>query len=180
MKSGLIPQTDSTPACTPFLHTSAVAATCPPPHRRNTCQPSSTSLRSSTPRSLAAAVMETRVALAGRSLAEETAAEEAGAEDMEVGEGTRAVETGGEGRRVALVVGAGDGLGASIARRFASEGLLVCVVRRNGAKLALLVSQVRGRLCRRLPPKPWRALSGALAVGNSYTTSLVPDAAVSM
>lgn len=45
--------------------------------------------------------------------------------------------------RIALVVGAGDGLGAAIARRFASEGLLVCVVRRNGAKLAPLVSQVR-------------------------------------
>ena len=47
-----------------------------------------------------------------------------------------------ETTRVALVVGAGDGLGAAIARRFAAEGLLVCVVRRNGAKLAPLVSQV--------------------------------------
>jgi NAD(P)-dependent dehydrogenase (short-subunit alcohol dehydrogenase family) len=44
---------------------------------------------------------------------------------------------------VALVVGAGDGLGAAVARRFASEGMLVCVVRRDGAKLAPLVRQVR-------------------------------------
>jgi NAD(P)-dependent dehydrogenase (short-subunit alcohol dehydrogenase family) len=48
-----------------------------------------------------------------------------------------------ESTRVALVVGAGDGLGAAVARRFASEGMLVCVVRRDGAKLAPLVRQVR-------------------------------------
>ena len=38
-------------------------------------------------------------------------------------------EAGGE-RGVCLVVGAGDGLGASIARAFAREGLRVCVTRR--------------------------------------------------
>jgi NAD(P)-dependent dehydrogenase (short-subunit alcohol dehydrogenase family) len=47
------------------------------------------------------------------------------------------VETGGRlGRRfgmsgVCLVVGAGDGLGAEIARAFAAEGLTICVTRRS-------------------------------------------------
>ena len=36
----------------------------------------------------------------------------------------------GQGRGVCLVIGAGDGLGASIARAFAREGLDVCVTRR--------------------------------------------------
>ncbi len=36
----------------------------------------------------------------------------------------------GQGRGVCLVIGAGDGLGASIARAFAREGLGVCVTRR--------------------------------------------------
>jgi NAD(P)-dependent dehydrogenase (short-subunit alcohol dehydrogenase family) len=37
---------------------------------------------------------------------------------------------GAQGRGVCLVIGAGDGLGASIARAFAREGLRVCVTRR--------------------------------------------------
>jgi NAD(P)-dependent dehydrogenase (short-subunit alcohol dehydrogenase family) len=36
----------------------------------------------------------------------------------------------GQARGVCLVIGAGDGLGASIARAFAREGLCVCVTRR--------------------------------------------------
>jgi NAD(P)-dependent dehydrogenase (short-subunit alcohol dehydrogenase family) len=36
----------------------------------------------------------------------------------------------GQGRGVCLVIGAGEGLGASIARAFAREGLRVCVTRR--------------------------------------------------
>ena len=36
----------------------------------------------------------------------------------------------GQGRGVCVVIGAGDGLGASIARAFAREGLRVCVTRR--------------------------------------------------
>jgi NAD(P)-dependent dehydrogenase (short-subunit alcohol dehydrogenase family) len=36
----------------------------------------------------------------------------------------------GSGRCVCLVIGAGDGLGASIVRAFAQEGLRVCVTRR--------------------------------------------------
>jgi NAD(P)-dependent dehydrogenase (short-subunit alcohol dehydrogenase family) len=40
------------------------------------------------------------------------------------------VSEAGQERGVCLVVGAGDGLGASIARAFAREGLRVCVTRR--------------------------------------------------
>ena len=36
----------------------------------------------------------------------------------------------GSARGVCLVIGAGDGLGASIARAFAREGLRVCLTRR--------------------------------------------------
>ena len=47
-------------------------------------------------------------------------------------------------KKVALVIGAGDALGGAIARRFAKEGLVACVVRRNGDKLAPLVDAIRG------------------------------------
>ncbi len=43
---------------------------------------------------------------------------------------------------VALVVGAGDGTGAAIAKRFAREGLTVCVARRNEIALESLVEEV--------------------------------------
>lgn len=43
---------------------------------------------------------------------------------------------------VALVVGAGDYIGAAIARKFAREGFTVCVGRRNGDKLAPLVAEI--------------------------------------
>jgi len=45
---------------------------------------------------------------------------------------------------VALVVGAGDSLGSALARRFAREGLKVCVARRNADKLTPLVEAIRG------------------------------------
>jgi NAD(P)-dependent dehydrogenase (short-subunit alcohol dehydrogenase family) len=45
---------------------------------------------------------------------------------------------------VALVIGAGDALGGAIARRFAREGMVACVVRRHGEKLAPLVEAIRG------------------------------------
>jgi NAD(P)-dependent dehydrogenase (short-subunit alcohol dehydrogenase family) len=44
----------------------------------------------------------------------------------------------------ALIVGAGDATGGAIARRIAREGLIACVVRRNGEKLAPLVAQIEG------------------------------------
>ncbi len=43
---------------------------------------------------------------------------------------------------VALVVGAGDGNGAAIARRFAREGYISCVVRRSVDRLAPLVAAI--------------------------------------
>jgi NAD(P)-dependent dehydrogenase (short-subunit alcohol dehydrogenase family) len=43
---------------------------------------------------------------------------------------------------VALVIGAGDATGGAIARRFAREGLVACVVRRNAEKLQPLVAQI--------------------------------------
>ena len=43
---------------------------------------------------------------------------------------------------VALIVGAGDFIGAAIARRFASEGFVVCIGRRNEDKLAPLVAEI--------------------------------------
>jgi NAD(P)-dependent dehydrogenase (short-subunit alcohol dehydrogenase family) len=46
-------------------------------------------------------------------------------------------------RDTALVVGAGDSLGAALSRRFAREGLKVVAVRRNPDKLQPLVDEVR-------------------------------------
>ena len=43
---------------------------------------------------------------------------------------------------VAVVVGAGPGLGTALARRFARAGMTVAVVRRDGAALAALVQKV--------------------------------------
>jgi NAD(P)-dependent dehydrogenase (short-subunit alcohol dehydrogenase family) len=43
---------------------------------------------------------------------------------------------------VALVIGAGDATGGAIARRFAREGLVACVVRRSAEKLQPLVEQI--------------------------------------
>jgi len=45
--------------------------------------------------------------------------------------------------RVALVVGAGDATGGAIARRFAREGLVACVTRRQADKLAPLLARIR-------------------------------------
>lgn len=48
-------------------------------------------------------------------------------------------------KRVCLVVGAGDGLGAAVAERFASGGYVSCVARRNGDKLAPLLDTIHQR-----------------------------------
>lgn len=42
----------------------------------------------------------------------------------------------------ALIIGAGDATGAAIARRFAREGLVACLVRRHAEKLAPLVEAI--------------------------------------
>ena len=44
--------------------------------------------------------------------------------------------------KVALVIGAGDATGGAVARRFAREGFIACVTRRNADKLAPLVAQI--------------------------------------
>jgi NAD(P)-dependent dehydrogenase (short-subunit alcohol dehydrogenase family) len=44
--------------------------------------------------------------------------------------------------RAIWVVGAGEGTGGAIARRFAREGFVACVTRRSGDKLAPLVAQI--------------------------------------
>jgi NAD(P)-dependent dehydrogenase (short-subunit alcohol dehydrogenase family) len=45
--------------------------------------------------------------------------------------------------KAALVIGAGDATGGAIARRFAREGCIACVVRRSADKLAPLVERIR-------------------------------------
>ena len=42
----------------------------------------------------------------------------------------------------ALIIGAGDATGGAIARRFAREGFIACVVRRHQDKLAPLVAEI--------------------------------------
>lgn len=46
-------------------------------------------------------------------------------------------------RPVILVIGAGDSTGGAIARRFAREGFVACVTRRNADKLTPLVEAIR-------------------------------------
>ncbi len=47
--------------------------------------------------------------------------------------------------KVALVIGAGDALGSAIARRFARQGYLAVLVRRNSEKLEPLVAQIKAQ-----------------------------------
>jgi NAD(P)-dependent dehydrogenase (short-subunit alcohol dehydrogenase family) len=46
-------------------------------------------------------------------------------------------------KQAALIVGAGDALGGAIARRFAREGMVACIVRRHSEKLAPLVERIQ-------------------------------------
>jgi NAD(P)-dependent dehydrogenase (short-subunit alcohol dehydrogenase family) len=45
----------------------------------------------------------------------------------------------------AAVIGAGDYIGAAIAKKFAAEGFTICAGRRNGDKLAPLVADVEAQ-----------------------------------
>ncbi|ODV43916.1 short-chain dehydrogenase [Cupriavidus sp. UYMMa02A] len=45
-------------------------------------------------------------------------------------------------KKAVLVIGAGDATGSAIARRFAREGYIACVTRRNADKLGPLVAQI--------------------------------------
>ncbi len=44
--------------------------------------------------------------------------------------------------KVALVIGAGDATGGAVARRFAREGYVACVTRRDAEKLVPLTQQI--------------------------------------
>ena len=46
-------------------------------------------------------------------------------------------------KKAVLVIGAGDATGGAIAKRFAREGYVACVTRRNADELAPLVEQIR-------------------------------------
>ena len=46
-------------------------------------------------------------------------------------------------KKVALIIGAGDATGAAISRRFAREGYVACMTRRNTDKLQPLVDSIR-------------------------------------
>jgi len=48
-----------------------------------------------------------------------------------------------ENKKVALIIGAGDATGGAIARRFAREGYVACVTRRNLEKLQPLLAEIR-------------------------------------
>jgi NAD(P)-dependent dehydrogenase (short-subunit alcohol dehydrogenase family) len=48
-------------------------------------------------------------------------------------------------KKAILVVGAGDATGGAIARRFAREGYIACVTRRQAEKLAPLVDQIKAQ-----------------------------------
>jgi NAD(P)-dependent dehydrogenase (short-subunit alcohol dehydrogenase family) len=45
-------------------------------------------------------------------------------------------------KKVVLVIGAGDATGGAVARRFAREGYVACLTRRNGDKLEPLVAEI--------------------------------------
>jgi NAD(P)-dependent dehydrogenase (short-subunit alcohol dehydrogenase family) len=47
-----------------------------------------------------------------------------------------------DSKGIALIVGAGDYIGAAIAKRFAAEGMTVVLGRRNGDKLAPLIAEI--------------------------------------
>src|SRR3954449_7431254 len=52
-----------------------------------------------------------------------------------------------QGRGVAILVGAGDAIGAAVARRFAKGGYAVCICRRDAAKSQTLLDELnRGGL----------------------------------
>jgi len=52
------------------------------------------------------------------------------------------VSTVDESKGVALVVGAGDAIGSAIARKFAQQGHVVCMARRNGDKLQDKIAEI--------------------------------------
>src|SRR4029453_4636475 len=66
---------------------------------------------------------------------------------------------------IALIVGAGPGLSASLARLFKKEGMKVALAARDAKKLAGLVIEIDGRayLCDGSSPKDWENLFDSVA-----------------
>ncbi len=52
------------------------------------------------------------------------------------------VQTLANNKGVVLIMGAGDAIGSAIARKFALQGHVVCLARRNGDKLTPLIEQI--------------------------------------
>ena len=48
-----------------------------------------------------------------------------------------------QGKKVALVIGAGDATGGEIAKRFAQGGYIACMTRRNADKLQPLIDEIQ-------------------------------------
>jgi hypothetical protein len=71
------------------------------------------------------------------------------------------------------VIGAGDYIGAEIAKKFASEGFTVFAGRRNGAKLEPLVKEIEkagGEIHAR-----WRSASSTSALTSAFRFWILPN-----
>ena len=76
-----------------------------------------------------------------------------------------------EQRGVAILVGAGDAIGAAVARRFAKGGFAVCICRRDAAKSQALVDELKAAgLQAHASSEPWlgkNALDALILLFNS-------------
>lgn len=54
-------------------------------------------------------------------------------------------ELANHGKKVALIIGAGDATGGAIAKRFAKEGYVTCMTRRNADKLLPLIKEIESQ-----------------------------------
>ena len=64
-----------------------------------------------------------------------------------------------EGKKVALVIGAGDATGGAIAKRFAQGGYISCMTRRSVEKLQPLIAPYRSVRKTQLVEKLWSQMS---------------------
>lgn len=82
--------------------------------------------------------------------------------------------------KTALIVGAGDGLSAAIARRFAKAGMKVCLAARNKAKLGPLTAELNGEAyaCDATEPEAVAELFRAIESGPGAPDTVVYNAAM--
>lgn len=82
--------------------------------------------------------------------------------------------------KTALIVGAGDGLSAAIARRFAKAGMKICLAARNKAKLGSLAAELNGEAygCDATVPEAVAKLFESIAVGPGAPDIVVYNAAM--